>query len=86
MTLNELITRKTKADTLPEDIRVKYAAEYADICDQIQGKLIDIAMACDKYAFTFQANPEDIDALIPAARAIASELSRIGVDLLEEGT
>jgi hypothetical protein len=84
MTLNELITRKAKADALPDNVRDKYATEYAEVCDQIQAKLIDIAMACNEYTQTFIQNPEDIDALVATALALDKELSKIGVDLLEE--
>lgn len=83
-TLNDLAARKAKADALPAEMRVKYAAEYAELCDQIQARLIDVAMACNEYTQAFLQNPENIDGLVIAARALGKELSRIGVDLVGE--
>lgn len=71
MTLTDLLARKAKADALPAADREKHAAAYVEVCDQIQGKLIDIAMACEAYTCLFTQNPENAPELIEAARKIA---------------
>lgn len=69
-TLTSLVERKAKADALPEDVRAKYGATYADVCEQIQARLIDIAFACNDYTQVFIADPDDFNALIPAAQTL----------------
>lgn len=71
MTLTDLLARKVKADALPAAEREKHAAAYAELCDQIQGKLIDIAMVCEAYTCLFTQNPENASDLIEEARKIA---------------
>lgn len=69
--LQELIERKAKADALPPDVREKYGAVYAAVNDELTGKLIDLAMACEDYTKLFIADPDNLNALIAAARTIS---------------
>lgn len=76
MTLNELTVRKANADALPESVRYKYAAEYADICEQILDKIVKLAMACNDYTQAFVRDMDDWSALIAAAREIERIIGR----------
>lgn len=71
MTLTDLLARKVKADALSAAEREKHAAVYADICDQIQARLIDLAMASEAYTQVFIQTPDNLPALTEAARGIS---------------
>lgn len=75
MTLTELLARKAKAEALPPETIAQHIVSYTDVCDQVHGKLIDLAMACDAYTQVFIHDPDDMGALIEAARKLQSEVS-----------